>query len=124
MRVRIVLFIFAPLILWGQAAATSPSAADLAKQIEDMNAVIQKLQHRVDELEARLGTTTPPDPAATPQTAAANQSALPSQQVSPTQPAISNFLRGTSINTVVDTYYGYNLNDPIGRVNRLRAYDV
>ena len=28
------------------------------------------------------------------------------------------------MNVLVDTYYGYNFNDPIGRVNRLRAYDV
>lgn len=30
----------------------------------------------------------------------------------------------TSINFYLDTYYEYNFNQPIGRVNRLRAYDV
>jgi putative OmpL-like beta-barrel porin-2 len=34
------------------------------------------------------------------------------------------FLRGTTINGALDGYYGYNFNQPIGRVNLLRAYDV
>lgn len=34
------------------------------------------------------------------------------------------FLRGTTLNFGVDGYYGYNFNQPIGRVNLLRAYDV
>ena len=34
------------------------------------------------------------------------------------------FLRDTTIEIGVDGYYGYNFNDPIGRVNLLRAYDV
>ena len=32
--------------------------------------------------------------------------------------------RGTTLNFGVDGYYGYNFNQPIGRVNLLRAYDV
>ncbi|HEY6271175.1 MAG TPA: porin [Terriglobales bacterium] len=35
-----------------------------------------------------------------------------------------DFLRRTDIEVGIDTYYGYNFNDPIGRVNLLRAYDV
>jgi Putative beta-barrel porin-2, OmpL-like. bbp2 len=38
--------------------------------------------------------------------------------------SILNYLKGTTINGVVDTYYEYNFNDPVGRVNLLRAYDV
>jgi Putative beta-barrel porin-2, OmpL-like. bbp2 len=34
------------------------------------------------------------------------------------------FLRGTTIDLGVDTYYAYNFNHPVGRVNVLRAYDV
>src|SRR5262249_21797249 len=33
-------------------------------------------------------------------------------------------LAGTTINFLIDGYYGYNFNAPIGRANRLRAYDV
>lgn len=35
-----------------------------------------------------------------------------------------DFFRGTTINFGIDGYYGYNFNQPIGRVNLLRAYDV
>jgi hypothetical protein len=35
-----------------------------------------------------------------------------------------DFLKGTTINAMIDTYYEYNFNDPVGRVNVLRAYDV
>jgi hypothetical protein len=34
------------------------------------------------------------------------------------------FFRGTTLNFGVDGYYGYNFNEPIGRVNLLHAYDV
>lgn len=35
-----------------------------------------------------------------------------------------DFLRDTTVNVLLDGYYGYNFNNPIGRVNLLRAYDV
>jgi len=35
-----------------------------------------------------------------------------------------DFLRGTTLNLGLDTYYAYNFNNPVGRVNLLRAYDV
>jgi hypothetical protein len=38
--------------------------------------------------------------------------------------AILDYLHGATLNFAVDEYYGYNFNDPVGRVNALRAYDV
>ena len=35
-----------------------------------------------------------------------------------------DFLRGTTVDVGIDTYYAYNFNVPVGRVNLLRAYDV
>lgn len=35
-----------------------------------------------------------------------------------------SFFRGTTLSFGVDGYYGYNFNEPIGRANLLRAYDV
>jgi Putative beta-barrel porin-2, OmpL-like. bbp2 len=35
-----------------------------------------------------------------------------------------DFLRETTVNLYLDTYYDYNFNAPVGRVNLLRAYDV
>jgi hypothetical protein len=37
---------------------------------------------------------------------------------------VLDFLREVTINVGIDTYYAYNFNDPVGRVNLLRAYDV
>ena len=36
----------------------------------------------------------------------------------------TDFLQGTTLNLMLDGYYGYNFNTPVGRVNLLRAYDV
>ena len=38
--------------------------------------------------------------------------------------SLSDYLKGTTFNVGIDTYYTYNFNTPIGRVNLLRAYDV
>lgn len=116
--------ILLPTLLFGQTS-NSPTSADLAKQVEDLKVVVQKLQQRVDQLQAML----PQPPAETPPAPTTQQVSQPTQEALPASaqqnpPTVSNFLRGTSINTLVDTYYGYNFNDPIGRVNRLRAYDV
>jgi hypothetical protein len=34
------------------------------------------------------------------------------------------FLHGATLNFLIDEYYEYNFNNPVGRVNALRAYDV
>jgi hypothetical protein len=36
----------------------------------------------------------------------------------------ADFLRDLTVNVLLDTYYEYNFNEPLGRVNLLRAYDV
>ena len=35
-----------------------------------------------------------------------------------------SFFHGVTLNFGIDGYYGYNFNQPVGRVNLLRAYDV
>jgi len=90
-------------------AQTSP---DLNQQVAELRALVERLQTRVLELESRLKVEAvapkPPPPAA-----------APSPPAAPRDP-----LGGTTLNFLIDTYYGYNFNAPIGRVNRLRAYDV
>ena len=44
--------------------------------------------------------------------------------LSPEDSSILNYLKGTTVNISVDGYYAYNFNQPVGRVNLLRAYDV
>lgn len=50
--------------------------------------------------------------------------AAPQNVVLPEDQKTLSFLRDTTINLGLDTYFGYNVNAPIGRVNLLRAYDV
>ena len=38
--------------------------------------------------------------------------------------SLENLLRGTTANFLLDGYYAYNFDAPIGRANLLRAYDV
>ena len=125
MHVRIAVLMFAPGLLLGQTDVSAQNPGDLAKEVAKMNAVIEKLQRRVDQLEARLGVAPAAEqPDKTEATQAAEQALPASAQTVPSEPAPSNFLRGVSVNFLLDGYYGYNFNDPIGRVNRLRAYDV
>jgi hypothetical protein len=90
---------------------------DLNEQVAELRALVERLQARVAELETRLKSSTAaekPTPPASPQAAP-----LP-----PPPPQAPEFLSGTTINFLIDTYYSYNFNAPIGRVNRFRAYDV
>jgi hypothetical protein len=109
-----------PTALWAQSPQNAP---DLAKQVADLNALVQKLQQQVDQLELRLGTP-PGQPPGQESLQAAEPVPPPPAPGAPALPEVSNLLEGTSVNFLVDTYYGYNFNDPIGRSNRLRAYDV
>jgi hypothetical protein len=106
-------------------SAEEPAPAGVSEQIVEMRAMILKLQQRVDELEAHQQQPGSAEKSADakPADQETKLEALPAAQQA--QPhTVSNFLRGTSISGFLDAYYGYNFNDPIGRVNRLRAYDV
>jgi hypothetical protein len=68
-------------------------------------------------------STAAPEPApnaAPPSVFQAAPAAAPSSPGEPTE----GFPQGTTFNMLFDGYYENNFNSPIGRVNRLRAYDV
>jgi hypothetical protein len=67
------------------------------------------------------GTTTSSATAAAAQSAALEAS---KEQTKAVDRAILDYLHGATLNFAVDEYYSYNFNDPVGRVNALRAYDV
>lgn len=108
-----------------------PSSEDLSRQIKELAAMVQKLQARVDELEGKTRATTSQSAVADSSTAIATAQ-LSAEQIQPasatTLPPVrrsgSSLLGGTTVNFLFDGYYGYNFNNPIGRVNLLRAYDV
>ena len=99
------------------ASAQDRPAADTADEIRQLRELVQQLQSRVAQLEARAGVDSKPA-AAVPSPPAA-QTAV----ATPTDPR-SDPLRGTTFNLLLDGYYGWNFNRPIGRLNLLRAYDV
>ena len=118
------------------------NATELDQQIVRLRGLVEKLQARVEELERRSQNTTLETLPKTGKTAEMNQEAatntapaVPVQQPvnsgapqpgTATAPlATTNVVPlGTTINFFLDGYYGYNFNQPIGRVNLLRAYDV
>ena len=70
-------------------------------------------------LAAQVSAPTPP---AQEKTHAAGESS-PTAATSESQ-KVSDLLQGTTVNILLDGYYEYNFNNPIGRVNLLRAYDI
>ncbi len=91
-----------------------------------MRGELQRINARLDALER--------EDAGAPQDATAPVEALSAAAVSlqtaelpvlkPEDGPTLGFFRGTTINLGIDGYYGYNFNQPIGRVNLLRAYAV
>lgn len=102
------------LSLTNYAAAQSTTDGDLNQQVVELRAMVEKLQARVVELEKHAPV----------QEVVTAVPAPPSPPAAATEAAAPDLLHGTTINFLMDGYYGYNFNDPIGRVNLLRAYDV
>ena len=121
---------------------------ELTREVQDLKSLVHQLQ---DQLSKVAGAATPP--AQTPTAGAAPATAAPAATTSAPQPAsgsatpapaqnaanaastapaaatasansVSDLLHGVTINALLDGYYEYNFNSPVGRVNYLRAYDV
>ncbi len=102
--------------------AHAQTAADLSRQIADLTSLVAKLQARVDDLETKLGSvdTKPANTVAAPAAPTSVAKVEPAPAAAPSSAPPS----GISINMLFDGYYGWNFNNPIGRDNLLRAYDV
>jgi len=130
----------------GRAQTSNPAPAS-AEEVKQLREVVQSLLTRVTELETELkqGQKSSPERAenslavSTPANAnvAAAATTIPvaplTQTTSSVAPeehliagdrAILDYLHGATLNFALDEYYGYNFNNPVGRVNALRAYDV
>lgn len=107
---------------------TAMQASSTADQLETMQKRIDRLESEVAELKAILAQLQSPtlktasmvqEVAADEAQSVQGQVALPSEDKK-----TLDFLHGTTINLGLDMYYDYNFNQPVGRVNLLRAYDV
>jgi len=127
--------------------------AEPTESTESMQGRIDKLETEVAELKAivkqlqsqtRASESSAPMPPLSPSTTDAAQAAqfgganaistadpaalrATTPQANPLQPQdrqTLDFLHDTTLDLSLDTYYEYNFNSPVGRVNLLRAYDV
>src|SRR5580765_3560179 len=100
-----------------------------AQNSQAMQARIEKLENEVSELKVVINQLQAASPRPTEPKGSdvkAQDTASPEQQnvVGSEDRKILDFLRNTTINVGLDTYYGNNFNNPVGRVNLLRTYDV
>ena len=133
-----------------QAATTTPTK-DLQTRVQTLEQEVSELKQLVRQLQAiqqvphpisnadvtavasASGTVTAnPDP---PTAAVSPSVSIPVAMAKADSPAAAqtvtandrkelDFLNSTTINLGLDTYYEYNFDNPVGRVNLLRAYDV
>jgi hypothetical protein len=111
-----------------QTTPITPATAEkridaLTQEVQDLRSLVRKLEHRIDELEAGSSAPAAGSVASNP-TPAPPQVAPAPAAATASSPSGNGILQGATINAMLDGYYEYNANNPIGRVNYLRAYDV
>src|SRR5579884_2242528 len=130
---RALFFLSAPCLLplhpaWGQTTSRAEEIRELRQQLANLNARLTKLEN-----EESAGTTPAGDPTANAAALSAASSALTAQpepestqskQLTSADRSTLDSLNGTTFTMGLDGYYEYNFNDPIGRANLLRVYDV
>ncbi|MFZ0807192.1 MAG: porin [Candidatus Sulfotelmatobacter sp.] len=118
----------------GQAQQVSPasdSAKDLQTRVQQLEAEVAELKQMMRQMQTSLpagggSSAIAVAHTAAPETviAAPPSAAVPASVVGAEDRKTLDFLRDSTINLGLDTYYDYNFNNPVGRVNLLRAYDV
>jgi hypothetical protein len=106
--------------------------ADLERRVEKLEMEVAELKRLLKE-NASVAVVSKNDGAAAsalneadpiPSGTNANQANAVSSSLSPDDRKTLNFLHDTTIHVGLDSYYAFNFNHPVGRVNLLRAYDV
>jgi hypothetical protein len=129
MCIAVSMLIWLP--LYGQQAGNSgaqtgqaPSDEALRQRVQTLEQEVTELKDLVKQLQAKQSAA--PGQAVQPEVANPSGSAKSESAaaLSPQDRSTLDFLHDTSINLYLDTYYAYNFNQPVGRVNLLRAYDV
>src|SRR5215472_14202158 len=87
----------------------------LESEVSELKATVKQLQQALAKSSGSLQSETVVDDKATVESQNASQGE---------NRKTLDLLRDTTLSVGVDTYYSYNFNHPVGRVNLLRAYDV
>jgi len=115
---------------------STDTSADLKDQVRELRTLVEQLQKQVSDLQARVPTNQLIEKVSNPPSAQVSAPAPPAQEKAQDRSDILqtsaasesskgfDFLHGTTVNFLLDGYYEYNFNAPIGRANLLRAYDV
>ncbi|MGA8877399.1 MAG: bZIP transcription factor, partial [Candidatus Korobacteraceae bacterium] len=100
----------------------------LQQHVNQLESEVQELREQVKEMKAAMApkpgsTNSDGAPHDTVDVQASSVAGSPGPLTAEDRSTL-DFLKGTTINAMIDTYYEYNFNQPVGRVNVLRAYDV
>jgi Putative beta-barrel porin-2, OmpL-like. bbp2 len=124
------------------ATAESPQVMQaridkLEAEVAELKAIVQQLQSASPKLTTAAVVSSPsalpvvstpfPESSGSETPLSASVLSQNSQSINVTQTEdrkILDFFHDTTVNLSLDTYYAYNFNHPVGRVNLLRAYDV
>src|SRR5450631_3377159 len=110
-------------------ASTSPTNDAILHQMQELQAEVKALQAEVTALKGAPATASAPAPAeattpAAPAAPAAAVATTSAPAASPAPTGLAGLLGPTTLSGFVDTYYGYNSNQPAGRQNGLRNFDI
>ena len=103
-------------------AALEAEVAELKAQMKEIRA--QPSPARVPGANAGLAHDTADGPLEGGVLSGSTQASKDNALLSAEDRSVLDYLKGTTINVSLDAYYAYNFNNPVGRVNLLRAYDV
>jgi hypothetical protein len=97
--------------------ALEQRVATLEREVAELKAIVEHLHPAPAVAPASLELSSAPNASIEAQT-------VVQPAIQPEDRKTLDYFRDTTINLALDTYYEYNFNDPVGRVNLLRAYDV
>jgi Putative beta-barrel porin-2, OmpL-like. bbp2 len=111
------------------ATSSGEAAMSVDQRLSELTREVEELKNLVHQLQDQVAKGAPP-PAVPGPNAVASAAESPAagtvaQSPAPATPkSVPEVLSGITVNALLDGYYEYNANSPLGRVNYLRAYDV
>ena len=113
----------------GGTSAPPESGAGPTQQLQlhvnELESEVHELRQQVEEMKAAMASMSAGTTAGTVEHSTVDDQAPSASAQTATftteDRSILNYLKGTTINVAVDGYYEWNFNQPVGRVNLLRA---